>query len=159
MAVDAFLKLGDLKGESVVDGHEEEIQVESWSWGMSQGGTTHRGTGGGSGKVAVGDMSIVHYVDTASPAITLACCNGKHFKEAVLTLRKAGETPLDYLIITMTDVIITQVSPAGARGNDETVETFSLNFSKFKYSYQPQDQNGAKKGGAVEIEYNIAVNK
>ncbi len=159
MAFDAFLKLGDLKGESVVDGHKDEIHVESWSWGMSQSGTTHRAQGGGSGKVAVSDMSIVHFVDSASPGLTLACCNGKHFPEAKLTVRKAGEKPLDYLVITLTDVIISSVSPGGSHGSDEIAETFSMNFAKFKYSYQPQDNKGGKKGGAVEVEYNIAENK
>ena len=66
MAVDAFLKM-DVKGESVVDGHEESIQILSWSWGMSQTGTTHRGTGGGAGKVDVQDLSFTHFVDSASP--------------------------------------------------------------------------------------------
>lgn len=158
MSVDAFLKLGDVKGEAVVKGHEDEIQVLSWSWGMSQMGTTHRGTGGGAGKVDVQDMTIVKYVDTASPNVTMACCNGKHFPEAKLTLRKAGETPLDYLTITMTDLIVTSVSYGGSSGDENVVENVTLNFAKFKTSYQPQDNKGAKAGGAVEVEYDIAKN-
>jgi type VI secretion system secreted protein Hcp len=157
MAVDAFLKM-DIKGESVVDGHEDEIQVLSWSWGMSQTGTTHRGTGGGAGKVDVQDLSFTHYVDTASPNFILACCNGKHFKEAVLTVRKAGEKPLDYLTITMTDVIITSVSPGGASGDEMITANVTMNFAKYKLSYQPQDNKGAKAGGAIEVEYDIAKN-
>ncbi len=109
MAVDAFLKLGDTKGESHVEDFKEQIQVLSWSWGMSQTGTTHTGSGGGSGKVNVQDMSFVHYIDTASPNIIKACCSGKHFPEAVLTLRKAGEDPLEYLVITLSDIIVSSV--------------------------------------------------
>lgn len=156
MAIDALLKLGDLKGEAPVEGFEDQIQVLSWNWGMSQTGTTHTGTGGGSGKVNVQDLTITHYVDTASPNIILACCNGKHFEEATLTLRKAGETPLDYVVITLKDIIITSVSMGGAEGDDRTVESFTLNFAEFEYAYQPQDNKGAKKGGAVESQYNIA---
>jgi type VI secretion system secreted protein Hcp len=158
MSVDAFLKLDDLKGESVVDGHEDEIQILSWSWGMAQQGTTHRGTGGGAGKVDVSDISITKFVDTASPNLTLACCNGKHFTEGVLTVRKAGEKPLDYLTITMNDLIVSSVSPGGASGDENVMENVTLNFAKFKFSYQPQDNKGAKAGGAVEIEYDIAKN-
>ncbi len=158
MSTDAFLKLGDLKGESIVDGHEEEIQVLSWNWGMSQAGTTHRGTGGGAGKVDVQDMTISKCADTASPNLAMACCNGKHFEEATLTVRKAGEKPLDFLTITMKDVIITSVQEGGAMGAEEVDETVALNFAEFKYSYQPQDNKGAKAGGAVEIEYDIAKN-
>jgi len=159
MAVDAFLKLGDLKGESPVEGFEEQIQVLSWSWGMSQTGTTHLGTGGGAGKVNVQDMAVVHYMDTASPSIVQACCNGKHFPEATLTLRKAGEDPLEYLILTLTDVIITSVSVGGSEGEERNIENFTLNFGKFKYSYQPQDNKGAKAGGAIEYEADIAAVK
>ena len=158
MSTDAFLKLGDLKGESIVDGHEEEIQVLSWNWGMSQAGTTHKGTGGGAGKVDVQDMTISKTADTSSPNLAMACCNGKHFEEATLTVRKAGESPLDFLTITMKDVIITSVQEGGAMGAEEVDETVALNFAEFKYSYQPQDNKGAKAGGAVEIEYNIAKN-
>ena len=158
MAVDAFIKIGDLKGESVVDGHTDEIQVLGWQWGMSQTGTTHRGTGGGAGKSDIQDLSFVHYVDTASPNLMLACMNGKHYDEAVLTVRKAGESPLDYLIITMTDLIITSVATGGAKGDEETTENVTINFAKVKVSYQPQDNKGAKAGGAVEVEYDIAKN-
>lgn len=158
MSTDAFLKLGDLKGESIVDGHEDEIQVLSWNWGMSQAGTTHRGTGGGAGKVDVQDITISKTADTASPNLALACCKGKHFDEAVLTVRKAGDDPLDFLTITMNDVIITSVSEGGSYGAEDVDETVALNFAKFKYSYQPQDNKGAKAGGAVEIEYDIAKN-
>ena len=67
MAVDMFLKLGDVKGESAAGGHTEEIDVLAWSWGMTQSGTTHMGSGGGAGKVDVHDLSITKYVDKATP--------------------------------------------------------------------------------------------
>ena len=158
MAVDAFLKIGDLKGESIAKGFEGQIELLSWSWGMSQSGTTHRGTGGGAGKVNVQDLSIAKYVDTSSPNLVLACCNGKHFPEAVLTLRKAGEKPLNYLVIKLSEVIITSVSAGGSGGDEQIVESVSLNFAKFSYAYQAQDKAGAKSGGAIEVEYDIAAN-
>ena len=159
MAVDAFLKLGELKGESQVEGFEEMIQVLSWSWGMSQTGTTHTGTGGGAGKVNVQDMAVTHYVDTASPNIIKACCSGEHFPEATMTLRKAGKDPLDYLVIELKDVIVTSVSTGGSEGEEMNTENFTLNFAGFKYVYQPQDNKGAKAGGAIEYEADIAKGK
>jgi type VI secretion system secreted protein Hcp len=158
MAVDSFLKLGDLKGESPVKGFEEQIQILAWAWSMSQQGTTHHGTGGGAGKVDVQDLSFTHRVDSASPGLVAACCTGKHFEEATLTMRKAGEKPLDYLIIKLKDIIVTNVSQQGG-GGDEIMENFALNFASFEIAYQPQDNKGAKKGGAIEVKYNIAVNE
>jgi type VI secretion system secreted protein Hcp len=157
MAVDMFMKIGDLKGESRDKTHKEEIDVLAWSWGMSQSGTTHMGTGGGAGKVNVQDLSFTKYIDTTSPDLMLACCNGKHFPEAKLVVRKAGENPLEYLIITMTELIITSVSTGGSGGEDRLTENVSLNFAQFKVEYKSQSATGAvdKK---PEMSWNIAEN-
>lgn len=158
MAIDAFIKLGDIKGESSVKGHADEIDVLAWSWGLSQSGTTHMGKGGGAGKVNVQDLSFTHYVDAASANLIRSCCVGKHFPEAKIILRKAGENPLDYLTITLKEVIITSVSTGGSKGEERLTENVTLNFAEFTYSYQPQDGKGAKKGGAIEVNYKIAEN-
>lgn len=159
MAVDSYLKLDKLKGESIVKGFEDQIQVNGWSWGMIQSGTTHKGTGGGSGRVDVSDMQISKKVDTASPALADAACRGVHFEEAVLTMRKAGgKEALDYLIITMEDVIVTSLQFTGGEGADEVYESLALNFAKYTFSYQPQKEDGSKKGGAIDTTYDIAKN-
>ena len=157
MAMDIFIKIGDLKGESIDDKHKDEIQVLAWSWGMSQSGTTHAGPGGGSGKVAVQDLSFTHFIDKSSPNLMLACANGKHFSEALLTVRKAGEKPLEYLKITMNDLIITSCTTGGSGGEDRITENVSLNFAKFKVEYTPQKKDGS--GDApVTIGWDIAGN-
>jgi type VI secretion system secreted protein Hcp len=155
MAIDTFLKLGSIKGESVVKGFEDQIQLLSWGWGMTQSGTTHSASGGGAGKVDVSDIQINKLVDASSPTLALACCKGSHYDSATLTMRKAGGTALEYVTITLTDLIITSYSVSEA-GGDVLSDTFTLNFSKFKYSYQPQDNKGAKKGGSIDATYDIA---
>lgn len=158
MAIDSFLKLGDLKGDSQVKGFENQIQLLAWSWGMSQTGTTHIGSGGGAGKVNVQDLSFTHYVDSAAPSLILACCKGTHYPEATLTMRKAGGDPLPYLTIKLTDLIVTSVSTGSSSGEDQQTENVTLNFASFEYSFQPQDNKGAKKGGAITVKYDIAKN-
>jgi type VI secretion system secreted protein Hcp len=158
MAIDSFLKLGALKGESQVKGFEDQIQVLAWSWGMSQSGTTHTGSGGGAGKVNVQDLSFTHYLDSASPSLMLACCKGSHYPDATLTMRKAGGDPLPYLVIKLKDIIVSSVSGGGSGGEDQQTENVTLNFASFEVAYQPQDNKGAKKGGAIEIKYDIAKN-
>lgn len=158
MALDTFIKIGDVKGESTVKGFEDQIQVSSWNWSLSQSGTTHTGQGGGAGKVNVHDLSFTHNVDAASPNLFAACCTGKHFDTVTLTMRKAGGSPLDYLKIVLTEVLVTNVSYGGSAGEDLVTESVSLNFAKVEFSYQPQDAKGAKKGGAVEATYDIAKN-
>ena len=158
MAVDMFIKIGDIKGESKDKAHKDEIDVLAWSWGMSQSGTTHSGGGGGAGKVNVQDLSFTKYVDKSSPNLMTAVCNGKHYDQVNLTVRKAGETALEYIKIKMEQVIITSLSTGGSGGEDRLTENVTLNFAKFHYAYQPQKKDGAKDGGAIDSKWDIAKN-
>jgi type VI secretion system secreted protein Hcp len=153
-----FIKIGDVKGESRDKTHKETIDVLAWSWGMSNSGSAHMGGGAGSGKVNIQDVSFTKYIDASSNALMDACCTGKHFPEATLTVRKAGGTPVEYVVITLTEVMVTAVSTGGSGGEDRLTENVTLNFAKFKFQYQEQDEKGAKKGGTKDVVYNIAEN-
>lgn len=143
MSVDIFMKIDGLEGESIDATHGKEISVLSWSWGASQSGSTHIAVGGGSGKVSVQDLSFTKYVDSTSHQLLLNCCNGKHIKEAILTVRKAGgDAPVDYVTLTMTDIIVSSVSTGGSAGGDMLTENISLNFAKFKFEYRKQKKDG-----------------
>jgi len=158
MAVDMFIKIGDIKGESQDDKHKDEIDVLAWSWGMSQSGTFHGGGGGGAGKVNVQDLSFTKWVDKASPNLMKFCCNGKEYKEALLTVRKAGEKPLEYVKIKMEKVMITSVSTGGSGGEDRLTENVTLNFGKVSYDYTPQKEDGSGLP-VVKMGWDIAANK
>jgi type VI secretion system secreted protein Hcp len=113
MALDIFLKLGDVKGESVDKTHRKEIDVVNWSWGMNAG-SAQVGDGAGSGKGEVRDLEITKYVDTSSPKLMLACCDGTHFSSALLTVRKSGrQKPVEYLKFKLETVFIAGVSVGG----------------------------------------------
>lgn len=159
MAVDMFLKLEGVEGEAQDSKHGKEIDVLAWSWGMSQSGTMHVGGGGGGGKVSIQDISLTKYIDKASPVLMQYCSSGKQFKEGLLTVRKAGgDNPLEYLKIKMTEVIVTSYSTGGSGGEDLLTENISLNFAQVDVEYQPQDQKGAKLGGAIKYGWDIAKN-
>ena len=157
MAVDMFIKIGDLKGESKDKGHAGEIDVLAWSWGASNSGSAHVGGGAGAGKVNVQDLSFTKYIDKSSPDLMLACCNGKHYPEAKLVVRKAGETPLEYLTITMNDLIVTSVSTGGSGGEDRLTENVTLNFAKVKVQYSAQKPDGTE-GDKMQMGWDIAGN-
>lgn len=157
MAVDMFIKIDDIKGESVDHKHKDSIQVLSWSWGMSQSGSTHAGPGAGAGKVNVQDLSFTKHIDASTPNLIKMCCNGKHFKQALLTVRKAGEHPLEYLKIKLLDVLISAVSTGGSGGEDRLTENVTLNFGKFEVIYTGQTATGAG-GAAIPVTWNIPSN-
>jgi type VI secretion system secreted protein Hcp len=158
MAVDMFMKIGDLKGESKDHAHKAEIDVLAWSWGVSNSGSAHTGGGAGAGKVNVQDLSFTKYIDLTSPDLLLACCNGKHFPEANLVVRKAGETPLEYLKIKLTEVLVTSVSTGGSGGEDRLTENVTLNFAKVNVDYAEQTEKGGV-GGKPKMGWDISANK
>lgn len=160
MAVDMFLNIEDkkVKGESRDKTHKDTIDVLSWSWGISTSGTTHSGGGGGAGKASFQDISLTKYIDKATPPLMDGIAKGTHYKNAKLIVRKAGGTPLEYLIITMETVLVTSISVGGSGGEDRQTENITLNFANVKVSYQPQNADGSKDGGVVEMAYNIAEN-
>lgn len=161
MAVDIFLKLDKIKGESVDASHAGSIDVTQWSWGMSQSGTTHLGPGGGSGKVNVQDITITKYVDMATHELLKSCASGLHIAEGELIVRKAGSKPLEYFKVKMTDIIISSYTTGGSGdGMDRVMETVTLNFAKYVVTYSSQKADGTKgpEGTAgFDIAKNVAV--
>lgn len=152
-----FMKIDTVDGESKDKTHKKEIDVLAWSWGLSNSGSAHSGGGAGSGKVNVQDISFTKYVDSASPKLALACCDGKHFKDATLVVRKAGEKPVEYIKIKMEEVLITSISHGGSGGEDRLTENVTLNFGKVSMDYTPQDDMGAA-GTAIPMTWDIAAN-
>jgi type VI secretion system secreted protein Hcp len=157
MAMDMFIKIGDLKGESKDKTHKDKIDVLAWSWGISNSGSAQQGGGAGAGKCNVQDLSFTKYIDLSSPDLLLAACNGKHFSEALLIVRKAGETPLEYLKIKMTDLIVTSVSTGGSGGEDRLTENVTLNFAKVNVDYIEQTEKGVA-GGTPKMGWDISAN-
>ena len=158
MAVDMFLELEGIKGESEDDKKKEACHVLAWSWGLTQSATTHHGTGGGSGKVNVHDISITKHVDKATATLIQFCCKGTHVKKGKLTVRKSGDKPLEYIKVELEDIIVASVSSGGSNGSEILTEHVVLNFRKFKYQYYPQLKDGSG-GPAVEFGWDIAANK
>lgn len=158
MAIGMFLKLGDIEGDSQDDRHHGEIDVTAWSWGLTRAETMHAGPGGGAGKVSVQDLSLTKYVDRSTPALILACCTGKHFAEALLTVRKGGDRPLEYLKIAMKDVLVSSTITGNASEGGLATETVILHFAEFRLEYTPQKSDGSA-AAVITAAWNIARNR
>ena len=157
MAVDIFLKLDGIKGEAQDDKYKDEIDVLAWSWGASQSGTTHGGSGSGGGKVSVQDLSITKYIDKSSPVLFQHCANGKHIKKGKLIIRKAGEKPLEYLTVEFEDLIVTHVSLGGSGSEDRLTENVTINFKTVEFDYFEQGADG-KSAGGTPFKWDISAN-
>ncbi len=157
MASDIFAKIGDIKGESLDSKHKDEIEVLSFSWGVTNSANVSSGAGGGAGKATFHDLSIVHNLDKASPLLLKACATGMHIKDAVITHRKAGKGQQEYLIVKLNDVIITGVTHGGPSGQAAS-ENVTLAFAKVDLEYKPQRPDGSLDAG-VQFKYDIKSNK
>jgi type VI secretion system secreted protein Hcp len=157
MAADIFAKLGDIKGEALDDKHKDEIEVLSYSWGVTNAGSMNSGSGGGEGKATFHDLSFTHHLDKASPILMQACATGVHLKEATITHRKAGKGQQEFLVIKMNDVIITGVTHGGS-GDGGHSENVSLAFPKLNVEYKPQKPDGSLDAG-IHFKYDIKGQK
>ena len=158
MASDIFAKIGDIKGESQDDKHKDEVEVLSWSWGVTQSGTMAFGGGGGEGKASFNDFNFTHFVDKSSPVLMKVCATGEHIKEATITVRKAGKGQQEFLVIKMNDIIVTSVQPGGAGDGAATSETVALQCAKVDLQYKPQKPDGSLDAG-IHFKYDIKGNK
>lgn len=155
MAVDMFLLLDGIDGESLDKTYTGQIDVLAWGWGVSNFGTGHMGGGSGAGKADFQDISVTKYVDKASATLLQFCATGKHIKEGVLIVRKAGGEQQEYIEMEMEQILVTSVTTGGSGGEDRLTENISLNFAAFKYKYSPQTKTGDA-AKAPEFKYNIA---
>ncbi len=147
MAIDYFLKLDGVEGESQDSKHKAEIELQSFSWGASQTGTHAAGGGGGAGKVNMHDFSFSMKTCKASPTLLLNCASGKHITKGLLTCRKAGEKQQEYMKIKFTDLLVSSFQTGGHAGGDEIpTDQISLNFAKIEYEYYAQKKDGSLEG-------------
>lgn len=154
-AVDYFLKIDGIQGESQDDKHKNEIQLESWSFGATQSGSFAHGTGGGAGKVQMQDFHFVKKIDKAGPKLLLACATGEHIPKTVLVCRKAGKEQQEYLKITLSDSLVSSYRTSGSGGSDIVpIEEISLNFAKIEFEYKEQKPDGTL-GGTTKAEFDL----
>jgi type VI secretion system secreted protein Hcp len=143
MAIDYFLQIDGIEGESQDAKHKAWIDVDSWSWGETNAGTHAVGGGSGSGKATAQDFHYVSGVSKASPKLFLAVANGQHFKEAKLVARKAGKGQQEFLTWTFSDILVSSYQTSGSEaGATVPLDQVSLSFAKAKVEYKAQKADG-----------------
>jgi len=158
-AVDYFLKIATIEGESGDAKHKGEIDLESWSWGAAQSGGSAYGGGGGAGKVSMQDFHFTMKVNKATPKLILACASGQHLPDAVLTCRKAGGKQEEFLKYYFYDLLISSYQTGGSGGADIIpTEQISFNYSKMKTEYKEQKADGTL-GGAITAGWDLKKNE
>lgn len=159
MGMEIFLKISGVDGESKAHGHEDEIDVHSFSLGASNPSSVGTGAGSGAGKVDISSLSIQKEVDLASAKLFQKCCDGTHFDEATLCVREAGgESPLEYYVVKMKQVFIDSVNWGGAAAGPKPGESLTISFAEIQIDYTAQTETGAA-GKTGQGSWNLKTNK
>jgi type VI secretion system secreted protein Hcp len=159
LAVDYFLKIDGIPGESIDSKHKDEIDVEAWSWGETNPVPHGGGTGAGAGRVQMQDFNFTTRLSKASPNLMLACASGKHLGSAVLSGRRAGKAQGDFLTFSLSDVLVSSYQTGGAEAGDVIpFDSVSLNFSKIQIEYKEQKADGSL-GASIKVGWDAKQNK
>jgi len=138
-AVDYFLKLDGIQGESQDAAHPGWIEINSFSWGATNPSST-AGSGTGAGKVSVNDFQIVKRLDSSSPSLLLDAAAGKYIASGTLEgVRADGQVYLDY---KLTGLRVTGVQVNGGASESVPTEQVSFNFTNVEYDYTPYSPSG-----------------
>jgi len=161
MAFDAFLKLTPesgsfIKGEAKADGHQNEIEILSFAWGVTN--PTDSQSGKATGRAHLSSFDITKKSDLSSTSLFQNCCSGQHYKEALITIRKAGgEKPVEYLKYKFSTVFVGSLKWDGEPNDDLPLESISFHFTKVEVTYTPDDHG--KPGSPNVVGWDVAAGK
>jgi len=156
MAVDYFLKLDGVEGESADSNHKNEIQLMSWSWGASQVSSV-AGTGGsGAGKADLSDFSLMTYFDKATPKFFKSIGLGTHIGSGTLSAVKSGAQGKPYLKVDFAEIFVTSLQISGS--SEVPTVAISFTYNEIKIDYSVQDEKGNLKSTGP-VTYNTKENK
>ena len=158
MAIDMFMKVDGVTGESKDSNHTGWTDITSFSWGASQPGNMSVGGGGGAGKVNFNDLHVNALIDKSTTALLKNCASGKHLAKVELSICKAGGSQVEYARITLEDVLVTAVNYNVSDNGDTLGMTYSFQASKVKQQYWEQSASGGK-GAESSAGWDIKGNK
>ncbi len=145
MAVDIYIKLDGIPGESHDSKHKEWIQVLSFSHGLSQAGSMFSGGGQStSGRVDMADVSIMKRVDKSTPKLNWTLAAGAHIKSAIVEFCQATKDKHTFMKYTFEDVTLSALQPTASSNGEFPMESLAFRFSKIEWEYTPIDEKGSK---------------
>ena len=158
MAMDLFLEIKGVEGESLKQNHEGHIEIHGFSMGITQSGSFHElGAGGGAGKAEIQDLTVSKSVDKSSPLLFKMSATGEHIDEVIITAQKAGGEAIEYYKIIMTHVIVSALHNSGSTHDDRVDETVTFNCAKMEFKYKEQLAGGGE-GPVVAASYDMQRN-
>jgi type VI secretion system secreted protein Hcp len=146
-----YLKVGDIKGESTDEAHQDWSDVLAWKWSMGRSQGSGGGSSRGGSRIEFGELVVTKKVDAASPVLMLKCADGSRLREATLDVPLEGDRgAMVRLILFNVQVASVQVSQTTDDGQPS--EHISLNYTEVKVIYENE-------GGPIEFSWDIQRNR
>jgi len=149
-----FMKVDGVTGESKDANHVGWTDINSFSWGASQQGSS----GDAAGKVNFNDLHVTTLIDKSVTALLKFCATGKRVKNVEVSLCKAGGQQMEYGKITLEDVLVTSVDYSGATTTDTLGITYAFQAARVKQQYWEQTGAGGR-GAETSMGWDIKGNK
>lgn len=161
MAVDVYLQIDGIKGESTDSTHKDWIECQAVQWEVIQPKSSTGSTGGGhtAERCEHKDIVIQKLTDLATPLLLQNSSSGKTIPKARMEFMRAdskGER-IKYFELELDNVLIGAVSPSVSEG-DIMNEELHLKYSKVKWKYTQQKISGGA-GGNTSGGWDLAANK
>ena len=148
-AVDYFLKIEGITGESQDSKHKGEIELMSFSWGASS--NAHVATGGrAGGRISFEDFEFTKLFDKASPQIFLKLVSGFSIPSVTLSARNTSDSEVpnpDFMKVVFTNVLISFYKEHEPNTDLHTSEAVGALFQKMSLTFLSTNP----KTGAADI--------
>jgi len=119
-----YMKIEGIDGPITHDGTKGWIEIQSLSWGSSSGREPQVPT--------ISEMVVTKDQDVASSTLFKQALWGEG-KKVTIVFVKGGDSPQEYLRITLENALISSYSTSGSGGGYRPAEFFTLNFTKITF--------------------------
>jgi type VI secretion system secreted protein Hcp len=145
MAIDVFLRIDGITGESQNPNFKGQIELNSFSFGATN--VVNIGSGSGSGKVTFTPITVTKLPDTTSPVLFLAVCQGTKAATATVSFVQPGASAA-YITFDLGTVIASGLTTSVTNG--VTLETITLVCGSLKYTVVTYNAAGAATGTVTD---------
>jgi type VI secretion system secreted protein Hcp len=161
MAIDAYLQIDGIKGESADSAHSGWIEITSTHFGVTQPRSTSVSTAGGhtTGHSEHRTLSLTKVADIASPVLMQHCSMGKTIPRAKLEFLRADADgkPVKYYQVELENVLVSHLDQVMQDGG-LLLDEIGLCFAKVKWTYTQQKIGGGS-GGSTSGGWDLAAKK
>jgi type VI secretion system secreted protein Hcp len=160
MAVDIYLKIDGVDGESTDDKHQKWVEIHSYKHRVSQPVSGASATGGRTGgRADFGNLEIFKTIDNATPDLNIKCAKGEHIPKVELELCLATSDKHTFMKYTLENCIVTSVAPGGCATDEaKPLEAVTFAYGTIKWEYTPIGNDG-KPGSTTGRKWSLEKNK